>query len=447
MLLAYRAFSLVAAAALLSACAARTDATDAPLRPQPVSWATYQHSPDRNAVLTQYAIPRDWSYEAKGNINGGLALVGNTLLFTTFSHQLVALDVTSGKPLWHAPVANIAMSTPIVAGDTVYIGTGRNGLLKRDFMQRMEYRGKDVWGVPGGDEIAAFDLRTGARKWTFRTTGEDMPSALYYGGRIIFANGDRHAYALRADTGSQLWSTDIGGVATMANAVMAGNSVVFATCSIGSGTWTVAVDPASGKVLWRAPYGHCDATPTYAAGKIFVNSAQPGDMALQKKTVVTALDARTGKPVWEYRGKEQGLWSIVGSDEVAVAGMHAGNLYYQPAPLLDQIIAFDDASGRIRWRFHTAGPVKMSPVVANGRLYAGDTAGMLYTLDANTGALIEIREFKKPFTTSPPVIAGNKLLIANGTTVDALPLTGRPQIAERVGWGIVNGKGAGALDE
>lgn len=448
MFLACRALFVVAAAALFCGCASRTHvAADPPLKTQPVSWATYQHSPDRNAVLAQYTIPKDWSYDAKGNINGGLALVGNTLLFTTFSHELVALNVQNGKPLWRAPVSNIAMSTPIVAGDTVYIGTGRNGLLKRNFMQRLQYHGKDVWGVPNGDEIAAFDLRTGARRWTFRTTGEDMPSALYYRGRIIFANGDRHAYALRADTGRPLWNTDIGGVATMANAVMAGNAVVFATCSIGNGTSTVAVDPVSGRVLWRAPYGHCDATPTYAAGKVFVNSVQPGNMALQKKTVVTAIDATSGKPVWVYRGKEQGLWSIVGSDEVAVAGMHAGNLYYQPAPLLDQILAFDDATGRVRWRFHTAGPVKMSPVVQNGRLYVGDTAGMLYTLDATTGALIEIREFKKPFTTSPPVIAGNKLLVANGSSVDALPLTGRPQIEERVGWGIVNGKDQAAADE
>lgn len=447
MLLAYRAISVLAVAAVLSGCAARSDADVAPLKAQPVSWATYQHSPDRNAVLPQYTIPKDWSYDAKGNINGGLALVGNTLLFTTFSHELVALNVENGQLLWHAPVMNIAMSTPIVAGNTVYIGTGRNGLLKRNFVQRMQYHGKDIWGIPGGDEVAAFDLKTGARRWTFRTTGEDMPSGLYYRGRIIFANGDRHAYALRADNGKLLWNTDIGGVATMANAVMAGNAVVFATCSIGNGTSTVAVDPSSGEVLWHAPYGHCDATPTYASGKIFVNSVHPGKMALQKKTVVTALDARTGKLVWTYRDKEQGLWSIVGSDEVAVAGMHAGGLYYQPAPLLDQLLAFDDSSGQIRWRFRTAGPVKMSPVVKDGRLYVGDTAGMLYTLNANTGALIEIREFKKPFTTSPPIIAGNKLLVANGTSVLALPLTGRPQIGERVGWGIVNGSDSKSLDD
>lgn len=396
----------------------------------------YQHSPDRNAVFEHYSLPRDWSYNAKSKINSGLALVGNTLLFTTFSHRLVAVDVRNGHELWHAQVPNIAMSTPIVAGNTVYIGTGQNGLLHRNPIQQLQFRGKDVWGVPGGDEVAAFDLRTGAARWKYPTVGEDMPSAVYDGGRLIFANGDWHAYALRADTGARLWSTDIGGASTMASAVMAGNAVIVAVCSSVTDTTSIALDPSTGKILWRSQYGHCDAAPAYANGKVYVSDTLPGDSRLQKKTIVAALDVKTGKPVWTYHATVQGLWSIVSSDEEAIGGTYAGGIYYQPAQLDDELIAFDANTGAIRWRFHTSGPAKMSPVVMNGRVYIGDTAGMLYTLNARNGTLLEIREFKQPFTTSPPVIAGNKILIVNGTAVHAIPLSGRPNIPERVGWGI-----------
>ncbi|HLI97235.1 MAG TPA: PQQ-binding-like beta-propeller repeat protein [Candidatus Baltobacteraceae bacterium] len=396
----------------------------------------YQHSPDRNAVFGQYAIPKDWSYDAKANVNSGMALVGNTLLFTTFSHQLVALDVRSGRELWQAPVTNIAMSTPIVAGNTVFIGTGANGMLHRNLMQKIQFRGKDVWGVPDGDEVAAFDLRTGAPRWTYHTVGEDMPSAVYDGGRIIFANGDWHAYALRADNGAQIWSTDVGGASTMASAVTAGKAVIVATCASVTDTESIALDPSSGKILWRSQFGNCDAAPAYANGKVFVSDVLPGDSSLQKITSVAALNANTGKPVWTYRAAAQGLWSIVGSDEQAIAGTYADGTYYQPAEMDDQLLAFDADTGKVRWRFHTSGPAKMSPVVMNGRLYIGDTAGMFYTLNARNGDLLEIREFKKPFSTSPPVVAGNKILVVNGTTVNAIPLTGRPAIPERVGWGI-----------
>lgn len=428
-------FALVAAIGVASC----SSGVQAPLAAAQSQWPMYQYAPDNNAVFKSPVIPRDWAYQAGGKINGGLALAGNMLLFTTFSHRLIAVDVRSGRELWHAPLANIAMSTPIVAGGTVYAGTGRNGFLHRNLLQKLRFHKEDVWGVPGGDEIAAFNLRTGARRWTFRTVGEDMPSAVYVGGRLIFSNGDWHAYALRADTGKLLWSTDVGGVTTMSNAVVAGDVVVFSICSGRlSGTATVALDPASGQLLWRSPFGHCDASPSYANGKVFVDSTAPGDMELHKKMVVAALDAHTGKPVWVYRGAEQGLWSIVASEEVAVAGAYANGTYYQPAPLLDELIAFDGTSGKIRWRFHTSGPAKMSPVVADGRVYIGDVAGMLYTLDDRSGRLLEIREFKQPFSTSPPIVVGNRLVIVNGTFVDAIPLTGRPVLAQGIGWGIVS---------
>jgi len=83
----------------------------------------------------------------------------------------------------------------------------------------------------------------------------------------------------------------------------------------------------------------------------------------------------------------------------------------------------------------------MSPVVANGRVYVGDTAGLLYTLDARTGALLELREFNKPFATSPPIVAGNRMLIVNGSTVAAIPVSGRTAAIKGVGWAVMGSRG------
>ena len=187
----------------------------------------------------RYSVPRNWSYDANAKINSGLALAGNTLLFTTFSRRLVAIDVRDGHELWHANVPNIVMSTPIVAGTTVYVGTGTNTNLVRtlrthfsvrNVLLKLQFGNEELWGIPQGDEVAAFDLHTGALRWKHRTLGEDMPSAVYDGGRLIFANGDSHAYALRADTGAQLWSTHLGSISTMASAVLADRAVVVGVC-------------------------------------------------------------------------------------------------------------------------------------------------------------------------------------------------------------------------
>lgn len=431
-----RAIAVGSFALLLSSGAATLRAgNDRDLPQQTASWAMYQHSPDRNAVFPDYRIASDWTANV-GKVNGGLALVGSTLLMTTFTRRVVALDVQSGRVRWSAPLSNIAMSTPIVAGNTVYVGTGRNGVLRKTLVQRFQFRGKGVWGATNGDEIAAFDLRSGAARWTHATVGEDMPSAVYYRGRVIFANGDWHAYALRADTGQEVWSTDVGGVSTMASAVLANDEAVFGVCTRGlQESYAVALDARSGKMLWRSPYGYCDASPTYANGEVFVSAARRGASELQPITVVAALDAKTGKARWVYR-EEPGLWSIVGSAEAAVEGSYADGIYYQSAPFTDKMLAFDGATGQIRWKFHTLGPVKMGAVVSGGRIYFGDVAGLLYTLDAHTGKLIELREFKQPFSTTPPIVAGDKLIIANGTAVHAIPLSGRPAI-KGVGWSMV----------
>jgi outer membrane protein assembly factor BamB len=169
---------------------------------------------------------------------------------------------------------------------------------------------------------------------------------------------------------------------------------------------------------------------------VFVSDVMPGDTWLQGRPMVAALDPKTGKPFWVYRSATQGLWSIVGSEEAAVAGTYSNGTFYQSTPFTDEVLAFDATTGTVRWSFHTAGPAKMSPVIKDGRLYIGDTAGILYTLDASNGTLVELRAFKQPFSVTPPVIAGTKMVVVNGTSVHAIPLTGRPTLAEPVGWGL-----------
>ena len=70
----------------------------------------------------------------------------------------------------------------------------------------------------------------------------------------------------------------------------------------------------------------------------------------------------------------------------------------------------------------TSAPVKMSAVLNNGTVYFGDTAGVLYSVDAATGALKKVRQYREAFTSSPPIISGHTMLFVNGTSVYALPI-------------------------
>lgn len=385
----------------------------------------YQYASDRNAVFHNSDLNVQWTYDAKAKINGGLALANGMVIFETFKKDVVALDARTGAERWRTGnFRNILMTTPIVANGLVYVGTGANPQLDtgHNLMRRIEYGNRMVLGVPQGDEIAALDLNSGKKRWSYATLGENMPSPAYYQGRLIFTNGDWHTYALRGDTGALLWKQKLDGYSAMSNAAISGSNVIMGICT--NGIWsssTVAVDGATGKVVWEAPYGHCDGSPSIGEGKVFVESVLPGSMKYVGRNRVAALDARTGKLLWKYDAPNDGIATSVGSSEGSIAGMYHNGVYYQALPLNNRFIAFKADTGRILWSITTSAPVKMSAVIDRGTVTFGDTAGVLYSVNAQTGALKNVHLYNGPFSTAPPIILGHTIVFVNGTSVYAVP--------------------------
>ena len=107
-----------------------------------VFW-TYEYTPSRAAR------------PCCGAVNRGLAVLDNTLFLATIDANLVALDATSGKPLWKTnvgdPAAGYALTlAPLVIKDKVVVGIAGG-----------EY------GIRGF--IAAYDAQTGEEAWKFYT--------------------------------------------------------------------------------------------------------------------------------------------------------------------------------------------------------------------------------------------------------------------------------------
>lgn len=61
---------------------------------------------------------------------------------------------------------------------------------------------------------------------------------------------------------------------------------------------------------------------------------------------------------------------------------------------------------KVKWKFHTDGPVLSSPVVSNGVIFAGSSDNFLYALDSNTGALRWKFKTESRVTSSPTVDQG-----------------------------------------
>jgi outer membrane protein assembly factor BamB len=384
----------------------------------------YQRTADHNPVIARPGFSVAWQANTFSKINGGMAVSGDVLYVDTFAGDLLAIRLSKGGLLWRAHVDNVLMSTPIVYKGLVYVGSGSNAQMHKGANEFEMAR-------PEGDAVYAFDAQTGNRRWSFHTIGEDMPSPAVVRGVLVFANGDGHAYGLDPATGRLLWKQDLGGIATMASATPAGVSAIVSVCRVYRKPpytcKTLALDPMSGKQRWAVPYGDSDATPTYGKGLVFLSGAKEVmkdyTYVPSYRARVAAVDATTGKVKWEYRDSTPGLTTWVGSRERAVAGTYANGLYVESLPGRNRLIAFDASTGKIRWQLQSSGPIKMSALIDGGRAYAGSVAGVLYTLRVSDGKVLGARPATDPYSTVPPILVGNTLVVAHRGTIEAIPLT------------------------
>ena len=104
-----------------------------------------------------YVLPQTLSV-CCGQVNRGLAILGDVLFMGTLDAQIVAIDRRTGKPIWKTRVADNTRGyaitvAPLVVKDKVIVGVSGG-----------EY------GIRGF--IAAFDARTGKEAWRFHIIPE-----------------------------------------------------------------------------------------------------------------------------------------------------------------------------------------------------------------------------------------------------------------------------------
>lgn len=411
---------LICAMLVINACSRdRTNPTRVDTLALPSqTWPMYQYAPTHNAVFSASKFHYRWATTFGAKINGGMALLGTTLYVDSFDRRLYAIDVRNGHVRWSSAASNTLMSTPVIANNIVIVGSGENGFLRPDDWA------SQVWGRPAGDDVRALAINSGKVLWIFHTPGEDMPSAAIDEGKVVFANGDLHAYSIDLDTGSLVWQSDLPGVDSMASVTVSDGLAFVGTCRNAPHTCeTRALNIKDGRTVWEAPYGGNDASPAVDHGIVFVH----GDVEIMSpfhpgaQDVIAALDERTGRTLWVRNGPARPI-ALVASAEHEIAGTAVAGILYQSISNDNKVAAIDEVTGNPVWEMSTVGAVKMSPVVTDNRVYFGDTSGVLYDVDRRSGKIIHTTSFDSPFTVCPLIIAGRTMFAAYGDVVTAIPL-------------------------
>jgi len=149
---------------------------------------------------------------------------------------------------------------------------------------------------------------------------------------------------------------------------------------------------------WLANVGKVTSSPAVSRGIAYigVNGSGPIDANL------VALDTSTGTALWEE--VTQGLTAF--SPTVWRDFVYLGTLYDHT------LRAFDARTGALRWQFVGAGAM-VSPVVAEGRLYAAANSGIIYALDPTTGVQQWQAQTGIGILATSPTVAGGMLYIGS----------------------------------
>lgn len=358
-----------------------------------------------------YAIDEEtgaerWSFKSHYPVASTPAIDGDALYFVSSGGALVALDLAKGTPRWvcaidyerkfearslhgYPPAAqtipdawDVYTSSPAVSSGKVYFGGGDGGVYAVDAASgrlQWKFAARDVVhaspAVVGGvvyvgswdGTFYALDAETGQEKWRF-DAGQDpaihnqvgfQSSAAVVDGAVYVGCRDAHVYALDAASGRKRW--DYPTSKSWVNTTPAvRDGIVYAATSDSSRF--VALDAKTGRLRFEfAAKAYVFSSPALAGGFAYFGS---------HNGTLYAVDAKTGKPAWEFRTDASK------ADPLKILTPDRG---LDPAAFAPVFGDFEDMYVDF-YRFRSVGAILSSPAVDRGVVFVGSLDGNLYAL-------------------------------------------------------------------
>jgi outer membrane protein assembly factor BamB len=189
--------------------------------------------------------------------------------------KLYVLERNSGEEVWSFETGNYILQTPIVHGDTLYLGGN--------------FLGNQAVDEGGHTRIYALDLPQHTIRWTYESE-DGFPKRLFANdSAVTFIGYQDFVSGIDAVTGNLRWRRDTGN--WVPSLTGEGNTVYFGSAN----TVVHAIDVSSGEVNWEYNIEH--GTFNYVLGApILIDNelyflTQHGD--------IVALDIAEGSLLWE----------------------------------------------------------------------------------------------------------------------------------------------------
>jgi len=352
----------------------------------------------------------------------------------------VTWNVKTGENvIWRTPVAGIAVSSPIVWGDRVFVSTAvssdpssaiRTGLYGD--VEPAKDVSKHTW------KLVALDKRSGKVVWD-RIAHEGVPKTKRHpkssqasatpatdGQHVIVSFGSEGLYAYDID-GKPLWQRDLGVLNAgwfydpdyewgVGSSPIIWKNMVIVQCDIQNNSFLAAFDVATGQPLWRTAR---EEIPSWSTPAIFEHDGH-AELVTQATRFIRGYDPSNGRELWRLSGNSEITipTPIVGPGLIIVTNGYRGvqPIYaIKPGATGDITLKGDQTTNAsIVWSTNRGGPYIPTPVIYGDHLYVLQINGVLAAYDVASGRrLYQERVGSGGAFSASPIAADGKIYLAS----------------------------------
>jgi outer membrane protein assembly factor BamB len=356
---------------------------------------------------------------------------------------------------WKTPVPGIAVSSPIVWGDRVFVSTAVSSDPKQTIrtglygdVEPVNDSSKHTW------RLLALDKKSGKVLWdqvayegvprTKRHPKSSQASAtpVTDGRHVIVSFGSEGLYAYDFD-GKLLWRKDLGVLNSgwffdpdyewgIGSSPIIYKNLVIVQCDIQRNSFLAAFDTATGKELWRTAR---EEIPSWSTPTIFEANGR-AELITQATGFTRGYDPMTGKELWRYSGNSEIAipTPVVGPGIVIVTNGYRGvQPIFAIKPGATGDITLQNKAAKsdfISWSTTRGGPYIPTPVVYGDQLYVLLNNGVLATYKVATGEQIYQKRMGTGGSFSASPVAADGKIYCSSEDGDVYVIKAGPEYEE-----------------
>ncbi len=403
----------------------------------------------------------DWPNWRGPNFNGATTAKGLPVKFSKTKNIA-----------WSSPMAGPSAATPIILGDRVFVSSSDPKAEELLAICLSRKTGKVLWREVSGTGFQ-LDNRSNYASPSPVTDGKVV--TFFYG------SGDLTTFSL---DGKKLWSKRIQGDRngfafqwTFSSSPLLHKGVLYLQVlqrdtgvrghgkPSGNESYLLAMEPATGKVLWkhvRPANAKAESLEAFSTPVPFMHNGRE-ELVIVGGDCLTGHDPTNGKELWRWgtwnpnrighwrlvpspavgggvilacapkggpvcavkagaKGKGQLAWKSAGrtddiTSDVCTPLFYRGNFFVMYGEGRDKVLScVNPANGKARWQtnLESRALIRTSPTGADGKIYLQSHAGEAFVVDAKTGQLLHrtmMGEKGDNLTRASIAVAGNQLFI------------------------------------